>query len=281
MRILVTGAGGLLGSAVVADARARRHDVVGIGHDRLDVRDRAEVHEAVSAARPDAVVHCAAYTAVDRAESESGLARAVNRDGTRHVAEATRDVGATLLYVSTDYVFDGKKRAPYLPSDAPAPLSVYGRTKLEGEEAVASVGGRAMVARTSWLYGRRGGFVPAILRRARRGETLRVVDDQRGRPTWAPHAATVMLDLLDSEATGVWHVANEDDCTWLDLAREAIAAEGLDVEVLPVSTQQYGAAAPRPVYSVLDLHETEEHLGRQLPTWREGLRCCCERLATR
>jgi dTDP-4-dehydrorhamnose reductase len=274
MRILVTGARGLLGEAVATRAGTRGHDVVALGHAELDVTDGAAVRDRVTAARPEAVVHCAAYTAVDRAESEPELARAVNRDGTRHVAEAAAEAGAVLVHVSTDYVFDGRKRSPYLPTDEPGPLSVYGRTKLEGEVVVAEVGGEALTVRSSWLYGPESGFVPAILRRARGGGSLRVVDDQRGRPTWARHAAVALLDLLESDARGIWHVACGGDCTWLELAREAIGLEGLDVEVEVegVCSEEYGAPARRPAYSVLDLDATEERLGRRMLHWREGLR---------
>ncbi len=272
MRVLVTGARGLLGAAVAAEARARGHEVVALGHAELDVTDAAAVREAIAATRPDVVVHCAAYTAVDRAESEPERARAVNRDGTRYVAEAAAEVGAVIVYVSTDYVFDGTKRTPYLPTDEANPLSVYGRTKLEGEEAVAEVGGEALTVRTSWLYGPGNGFVPAILRRAREGGALRVVDDQRGRPTWAPHAAVTILDLFESGARGAWHVAGGGDCTWLELAREALALDALPVEAHAISTAAYGAPAPRPAYSVLALDATEERLGRRMPHWREGLR---------
>ena len=270
----MTGAEGLLGTALAADARSRGHEVIALGHAALDVTDARAVREAAEAVRPDAVVHCAAYTAVDRAEAEPERARAVNRDGTRHVAEAAQQVGATLVYVSTDYVFDGQKRSPYLPDDPPRPLSVYGRTKLEGEEAARRAGGESLIVRTSWLYGPRSGFVPAILRRAREGQALRVVDDQRGRPTWAPHAASAILDLLESGARGVWNVAGQGECTWFELAGEALELEGLAVDSRAVSSVEYGAPALRPGYSVLDLEATEERIGRSLPHWRQGLREC-------
>lgn len=271
MRILVTGAAGLLGSAIVSGARARRHDAVGLTRTELDVTDEALVRRTLSHHGPDAVVHCAAYTAVDRAEAEPDRAAALNRDGARNVARATAEIGARLLHVSTDYVFDGRKRSPYLPDDATAPLSVYGRTKLEGEQVVRDSAPGSLVVRTSWLYGGTSGFVPAILRRAERGEPLRVVDDQRGRPTWAPHAAAAMLDLLEREARGVWHVAGGGECTWLELAREALRLRGLNVEIEAISTLDFGSPARRPAYSVLDLNATEAFLGRSMTDWRIAL----------
>jgi dTDP-4-dehydrorhamnose reductase len=274
VRIAVTGAGGLLGAEVVARARDRGHDVVPLGRAELDVRDAARVRGVIAGVRPDAVVHCAAYTAVDRAESEPEVARAVNRDGTRHVAEASRASGAALVYVSTDYVFDGCKRTPYLPADPPGPLSVYGRTKLEGEQAANEAAPGALVVRTSWLYGALSGFVPAILGKAAAGEALRIVDDQRGRPTWAPDLAEALLDLMEAGERGTWHVAGGGACTWLELAREALSVRGLDVPVQPISSADFGAPARRPAYSVLDLDVTEQRLGRPMRPWREALHAC-------
>jgi dTDP-4-dehydrorhamnose reductase len=208
---------------------------------------------------------------VDAAEAEAVLAGAVNRDGARNVAAGAAEVGALPVYVSTDYVFDGAKRDPYLPSDPPAPLSVYGQTKLWGEQATAETAPEHLIVRTSWLYGGENGFLPTVLRRAEAGQALRVVDDQEGRPTYAPDAASAVLDLLDRGARGVWHVAGGGTCTWLELAREALRQAGLDNQVAAISTAEYGAAAPRPPYSVLDLTATEQLLGRQMPDWRESL----------
>ena len=271
MKVIVTGSAGLLGSAIVSDARTRGHEVSAMDRARLDVTDANAVKDAIGDERPDAVVHCAGYTAVDRAETEPEVARAVNCEGTRNVAAASAEAGAVLVYISTDYVFDGDKRLPYLPYDPTAPLSVYGRTKLEGEQVAAEVAPDHLIVRMSWLYGNDNGFVPAILRRAEAGQGLRVVDDQEGRPTWAPHAASGVLDLLERGARGVWHVAGGGTCTWLELAREALRQAGLDVPVAPVTTSEFGAAAPRPSYSVLDLTATEHRLGRQMTEWREGL----------
>lgn len=271
MRILITGAAGLLGSAVAADAQARGHCVVALDRSDLDVTDARAVMQAVHREQPEVVIHCAAYTAVDRAEAEPELALAVNREGARQVAEASSEVGAVPVYVSTDYVFDGVKGAPYRPDDATAPLSVYGRTKLEGERATATAAPEHLVVRTSWLYGGDNGFVPAILRRAESGEDLRVVDDQEGRPTWAPQAAAAILDLVEQGARGIWHVAGGGSCTWLELARESVRQAGVDCSIAPVSTAEFGAGAPRPPYSVLDLTATEQLLDRPMTDWRESL----------
>lgn len=271
MRILVTGAAGLLGGAVVAEAGSREHVVVALARTNLDVTDVDAVRAAVTRAAPEVVVNCAAYTAVDRAESEPERAMAVNRDGARNVAAAAAAVGAVAMYVSTDYVFDGAKRTPYLPDDPTGPLSTYGRTKLDGERATTAAAPQHMVVRTSWLYGDGQGFVPAILRRGRAGGTLSVVDDQEGRPTWAPRAAEAIMDLLERGARGVWHVAGGGTCTWLELATEALRLAGVDSLIEPVSTEKFGAAAARPPYSVMDLTATERLLGRTTTHWRDDL----------
>jgi dTDP-4-dehydrorhamnose reductase len=255
----------------VQEARARGHDVVALGRAELDVTDERNVASTIAGHAPDAVVHCAAYTAVDRAESEPDRAFAVNRDGARHVAAAASRAGAVVLQVSTDYVFDGRGDRPYLPDDETGPRSVYAKSKLEGEHAVLDGCEESIVVRTSWLYGGGSGFVPAILRRAGRGEPLRVVDDQRGRPTWAPHAASTLLDLLGRDVRGIWHVAGGGECTWYELAERAVRLAGYDVPIEPVSTAELGAPAPRPAYSVLDLEATERLLGRRMVDWREAL----------
>jgi dTDP-4-dehydrorhamnose reductase len=282
VRILVTGAAGLLGSQFVAQGRGLGYDVTGTDRAEVDVTDEDAVREAVDGAPYDWVVHCAAYTAVDRAESEPEEAFAVNGEGTRTVASAAADAGVRMVYISTDYVFDGRKRTPYRVGDRPNPLSVYGKSKRAGERAVrrryderAGWGLRPLIVRTGWLYGAGGrGFVRTILDRAREGVPLRVVQDQTGRPTAAANVAAHTLALMARKEAGIWHVADGGSATWLDLAREAVALDGVDAEIEGVSTETWGAAAPRPAYSVLDVSRTEEALGRPMQAWPEALRSC-------
>jgi dTDP-4-dehydrorhamnose reductase len=272
VRLLVTGARGLLGTELVACAAARGHDVIATGRAELDVTSADDVRRTVEAERPAAVVHLAAYTAVDGAEADAEAARTTNAGGSRNVAAAAARAGAVVAYVSTDYVFDGAKHAPYLPDDAPRPLSVYGATKLEGERAVLAAAADALVVRTSWLYGAAGrNFVTSILKRAERGEDLRVVDDQTGAPTWARHTAGGIVELLEKDVRGVWHLADRGACTWLELAREALRLRGVDAPVAGVSSAEWGAAAARPAFSVLDVKATEALLGRSMVPWREAL----------
>jgi len=275
VKVLVTGAAGLLGTDVVAAAERRDHSVLGLGRAELDVTDAAAVSACVAAEAPDWVFHCAAYTAVDAAEDEPELAMLVNRDGAENVARAVAAAGARMVYVSTDYVFDGEQRSPYRSTDPTNPLSVYGRTKLAGEQAVLGAGANgdgALIVRTGWLYGAAGrNFVAAILERAMKGDPLSVVADQRGRPTWTRNVAEVALDLVESDASGVWHVADGEHATWLGLAREILRLRGLKAPIRGVFSAEWGAAAPRPAYSVMDVSATEERVGRPMMTWKEAL----------
>jgi dTDP-4-dehydrorhamnose reductase len=218
---------------------------------------------------PDLVLHAAAWTDVDGAEAEPQDAASVNVGGTSHAAE----LGAPLVYFSTDYVFDGRKRTPYVESDGANPLSVYGRTKLHGE---AAVGERAWIVRSSWLFGPTGtNFVRTILRLAKERDELTVVDDQRGCPTYVGHLAAAVPELVELPY-GVWHVAADGECTWCEFAREIVRAAGLSCTVRPISTGDLRRPAPRPAYSVL---RSEKPQAPRLPHWREGLQACLERVA--
>ena len=218
--------------------------------------------------RPDLVLHAAAWTDVDGAEREAPAAEGVNVDGTRNVVA----LGAPVVYFSSDYVFDGAKGAPYVESDEPAPLSAYGRTKLLGEREV----GRGWVVRTSWLFGPTGrNFVRTMLRLGAERDEVRVVDDQRGCPTYVGHLAAAVREVV-ARPEGVWHLAAGGDCTWADFAEAIFAEAGVACRVVRISTSEYGAAAARPAYSVL---RSERPDAPRLPHWRDGLRECLEQLS--
>ena len=251
MRVFVTGAGGQVGrelQVALAD-----HEVTASDHSALDVTDPAAVREAISAARPDVVVHAAAWTAVDACELDPERAERVNTTGTRHVVDAASEVGARVSYVSTDYVFDGNKADPYLETDTTNPQSVYGRTKLGGELAIDH---RGAIVRTSWVCGRHGAnMVKTILRLAGEHDRLTFVDDQRGHPTFAADLAGMIARLIEGELTGVFHVTNQGPVSWYEFARAVLAAAGLDPErVSPIATADLDPPrpAPRPANSVLD-----------------------------
>ena len=273
MRILVTGAAGLLGNAVVRTAGERGHDVRAFARSDLDITDPAEVDRRLRAEKPDVVVHCAAYTAVDRAEEESEQAMNVNRDGTRNVAMAAAQVGATVVYPSTDFVFNGRASTPYGPDDETSPLNAYGVSKLAGEQVLATSGCSWMVVRTSWLYGAGGrDFVDAVLERgARRGGGMTVVDDQVGCPTWSGSLAPGIVGLAEEGAKGTYHLCDAGQASWLDLAQKVVEEAGIDLELTATSTLAWGAPAKRPPYSVLDCSKGERILGREMTPWPESL----------
>ncbi len=273
VKILVTGAGGLLGTEMVG-LGSRRADVavVGLSRSDLDVVDASQVEATVRSHRPDVIVHAAAHTGVDAAESHREEAERVNVKGTQNVARAAREVGALLVYPSTDFVFDGTADRPYRPDDPTGPLNVYGRTKLEGERVAADVCAQHLVVRTSWVYGAGGrNFVDAILARARAGHALRVVSDQCGSPTWARNLAEGIVDLVDGGARGVFHFTDEGGVSWLEVAEEVLRLRRLDVRVEAVSSAEWGAPAQRPRYSVLDTGSAEVVLGRRMMPWRESV----------
>lgn len=282
VRLLVTGAGGQVGHELLALARTRGVDAVGTDVAALDITDAAAVRQAVEDARPDAAVNAAAYTAVDRAEAEPDRAAAVNRDGARHVAEACAAAGIPLVHVSTDYVFDGTKGAPYVPADAVSPLGVYGRTKAEGEAAVREATPEHVILRTAWVFSAHGhNFVRTMLRLARERDTFGVVADQHGGPTSAAAVARACLAVAEQTAAGhgIWgtfHHAGTPAATWFDLATEAVRLGALldpavRGTVRPIATADYPTAAARPPRVELDTSAFERAYGVAAPDWRADL----------
>ena len=271
LRILVTGAGGQVGSEVAA--QLPHHDVVPLDRAACDLADRDSVEQAVAAVAPAAVINCAAWTDVDGCEADPDRAMLVNALGVRHLAAACARLGAHLVHVSTDYVFRGDKDGPYDEWDEPGPRSVYGRSKLGGEREVARHAGSWTIVRTSWVFGRRGrNFVDTIVGRAREGAPLRVVDDQRGCPTYAPDLAGALARLAVERRPGIYHVTNQGACTWHDLATAAVELAGLDPTVVgTTTTAELGRPAPRPVNSVLSGAAWTAAGLPPLRPWREAL----------
>jgi dTDP-4-dehydrorhamnose reductase len=268
-RILITGAGGMLGQDVVDAADQAGLTPIALAHAELDIADWAEAREAIDATEPDVVINCAAWTDVDGAEANEAVARAVNGAGAGNVARAANARGAHTIHISSDYVFDGAKRSPYVESDAPAPLSAYGRSKLAGEEAVArEAPGRHTIVRSSWLFGVRGPCFPAtILQLARDRDELAVVDDQRGSPTYTRHLAAALVALAGQPPSGLIHLAGAGACTWFEFAGAIIESARLATAVTPSTTAEQRRPAPRPPYSVLG----SERGAFPLPDWRAGL----------
>jgi dTDP-4-dehydrorhamnose reductase len=270
MRVLVTGGGGQLAAdlcAAFADA-----EMLAPPRAELDVTDAAAVDAAVAGFRPDLVLHAAAWTNVDGAEADPEGAHAVNAGGSRHVARAARRAGARLVAFSTDYVFDGTAGDGYVESDPTGPRSVYGASKLAGERAVREEHPDAYVVRTAWVFAPRGhNFVRTMLRLGRERDLLRVVDDQRGCPTYTGHLATATRQLLEACPPGTYHLAGGGACSWFELTGAIVADAGLEARVEPMSSAELDRPAPRPACSIL---RSEHACTPRLPHWREGLRAC-------
>jgi len=277
VRVAVIGASGQLGSAVWAALQTEGFECVPLGHDRIEVTDGDSVGRVLRHSRPDVVVNTAAFHKVDACEEDPARAFQVNALGALNVARACRELGARCVYVSTDYVFDGRKPDPYVEDDRPGPVNVYGASKLAGEHLVLQTCPDALVVRVASLFGGRGArgkgtnFVLAVLDRARRGEALQVVDDVRMSPTYTRDAAGAIVRLVREGAAGVFHVVNGGWCTWYEFARTAVRLAGLEVPVKPVPQAAYPSKARRPANSALATPALDR-LGMTLRPWQEALR---------
>lgn len=295
MKILVTGVAGQLGHDVVNELIARGHEAVGSDllpqyagaadgsavtrapYVALDITDGEAVARVLSEVRPDAVIHCAAWTAVDLAEDtdKQEKVRAINADGTRHIAKACAALSCKLMYISTDYIFDGQGEAPWLPDCTDyAPLNVYGRTKLEGEQAVRELTDKHFIVRIAWVFGTNGkNFIKTMLHLGQTHDTLRVVCDQIGTPTYTLDLARLLVDIIETEKYGCYHATNEGGyISWADFAKEIFRQAGMSTQVLPVTTAEYGLSkAARPFNSRLDKRKLVENGFTPLPDWKDAL----------
>jgi dTDP-4-dehydrorhamnose reductase len=270
MRVTIFGASGLLGQALMREWTG--DDVAALSVEDVDVRDAAKVHEAVAKNRPDWIVLAAAYTDVDGCESNQELAFAVNRDGAVNVAEAAKRARSKVLFLSSDYVFDGTKTSPYEIDDARNPQSVYGRSKAEAEVRLLEVLPNCCILRTAWMFGMGGKCFPdTILKLAASRPSLDVVHDQRGCPTYSVDLSRAIIQLCRKGASGIVHVTNAGHCSWFEFASEIVKSAGLATAVRPVSTQQMARPAPRPAYSVLSAGSLQPY-GIAMPPWQDALR---------
>ncbi|MDR2163950.1 MAG: dTDP-4-dehydrorhamnose reductase [Clostridiales Family XIII bacterium] len=278
MNVFVTGGEGQLGSEVVASLRGYgrgiscRTIVTAPGMETFDITDEKVVRATIDRCSPDVIVHCAAYTAVDKAEDEPEMCERVNVTGTRYIARAARDSGAAMLYISTDYVFDGSLGRPYEIDDITAPLSVYGRSKLAGEDAVIEILDRYYIIRSSWMFGARGdNFVKTILNIGKEKGTVDVVKDQIGSPTYTSDLAKFIVDMIQTEKYGIYHATNEEYCSWYEFACEIFRKAGLDVHVAPIESDAYPYKALRPKNSRLSKKSIVDAGFVKLPTWKDAL----------
>jgi dTDP-4-dehydrorhamnose reductase len=276
MRVTLFGASGLLGQDLVRELSANRpstkHDqLTALSSQDADLRDRPRIREVIRDSRPDWILLSAAYTDVDGCEANRDLAFAVNSEGAVNVAEAAREAGSRLAFLSTDYVFDGSKVSPYQTSDARKPINVYGESKARAEERILEILPEACIARTSWLFGHGGKCFPAtILKLASTRPEISVVNDQRGSPTFTRDLASALVQLCRASARGIVHVTNSGNCTWYEFAREIVRESELPTAVKPVTTAEFPRPAQRPAYSVLS-HDSLHAYNVRMPEWQDAL----------
>lgn len=273
MRILVTGKTGQLGHDVLLELERRGHEAVGTGSADMDITDESAVSLVLHKYQPEAVIHCAAYTAVDAAEDDEERCQSVNVDGTVNIARICREIGAKMLYLSTEYVFSGEGERPWEPEDKTAPLNVYGRTKYEGELAVKQYLDCFFIVRISWIYGINGkNFVKTMRRLGEEKGSVSVVNDQVGSPTYTRDLAVLLVDMIESEKFGVYHASNEGTCSWYEFACEIFKQSGMDdVVVTPVDTSTFPAKAARPKNSRMNKDKLRENGFSLLPSWQDAL----------
>lgn len=272
MKILVTGASGQLGHDVCIELDRRGIENLGVDSDDFDITDKNSVVRCFESFSPDAVIHCAAYTAVDKAEDDADLCRAVNVLGSKNIAECCRSSGAKMMYISTDYVFPGDGDNYYETDDPVMPASIYGITKLAGEEAVKAVLNRYFIVRTSWVFGLNGGnFVKTMLRLSNEKNELSVVCDQIGSPTFTEDLSNLLCDMIITDKYGIYHATNEGICSWAEFAETIFKFSGKNVTVKSISTEEYNAKAPRPKNSRLCKKKLEENGFKRLPSWQDAL----------
>ncbi len=272
-KIFVLGSAGMLGNDMVRTL-VPAYTVVAKDIDAIDITDTHQVADTLNATKPDVVVNCAAYTDVDASETHRETAFAVNAEGVRNVARCCAKVGARLVHISTDYVFDGTKKEPYTENDTPHPLNVYGESKLAGEEYIRAVFNNYVIVRTSWLFGKNGkNFVKTMLALAEKQTEISVVNDQRGAPTFTGHLAAGIERIITSEETGIFNITNSGTCSWFEFAQSIFENAGLNhIRVVSITSEELKRPAPRPKNSVLDGSKFFDRTGYRMPLWQIGLK---------
>ena len=273
MKVFVTGVKGQLGYDVVKELESRGLEAVGVDIEEMDITDACSVDKVIKAAAPDAVIHCAAYTAVDAAEDNEELCRKVNADGPRNIARVCKELDIKMIQISTDYVFNGLGETPWEPDDEADPQSVYGQTKYEGELAVKEILDKYFIVRIAWVFGVNGkNFVKTMLNLAKTRDTLTVVNDQFGSPTYTEDLAKLLVDMVQTDKYGTYHATNEGICSWYEFACAIFKEAGMEMKVLPVSSAEYAAKAKRPENSRMSKEKLTENGFEKLPTWQDALK---------
>ena len=272
MKVLVTGTKGQLGYDVVNELEKRGHTAVAVDIEEMDITDAVSVERVMTEAEVEAVIHCAAYTAVDAAEDNVEICRRVNAEGTENIAKVCKKLDLKMIYISTDYVFDGEGERPWEPDDERHPLNVYGQTKYEGELAVEKYLEKYFIVRIAWVFGVNGkNFIKTMLKLSETHEELNVVDDQVGSPTYTYDLAVLLVDMVESDKYGRYHATNEGLCTWYEFAKEIFRQAGVEVKVNPVTSDMFPAKAKRPKNSRMSKEKLDANGFHRLPTWQDAL----------
>ena len=272
MKVLVTGVKGQLGHDVVNELTKRGHIAVGTDIEEMDITDKKSVESVMKENMPEAVIHCAAYTAVDAAEDNVELCRKINAEGTQNIADVCKELDIKMIYISTDYVFDGEGERPWEPDDERSPLNVYGQTKYEGELAVQNTLDKYFIVRIAWVFGVNGkNFIKTMLNLGKTRDSLTVVNDQFGSPTYTYDLAKLLVDMVETEKYGIYHATNEGICTWYEFACEIFKQAGMNIKVAPVSASEYPAKAKRPSNSRMSKEKLTDNGFEKLPTWQDAL----------
>ena len=273
MKVLVTGVKGQLGYDVVRELQKRGHEAVGVDIDEMDITDAAAVERVITQTKPEAVIHCSAYTAVDRAEDDIEICRRVNVDGTENIAKICKKIDCKMLYLSTDYIFSGDGERPWEPDDEASPLNAYGQSKYDGELALKKYVDKYFIVRISWVFGINGNnFIKTMLRLGRENGAVKVVDDQIGSPTYTYDLARLLVDMIESDRYGAYHATNEGICSWYEFAKEIFRAAGMnDVSVTPVKSGEFPVKAKRPKNSRMSKEKLVANGFSLLPAWQDAV----------
>lgn len=276
MKILIAGARGMLGTDLVKRLKVEEYEVIVTDIEELDITIIDDVNKFIKREKPDLVINCVAYTQVDKAEAEKHKAFLINAEGVKNLAISCNENKVLLCHISTDYVFDGRKQAPYLPEDRPNPINTYGYTKYQGEKFLMETCSKYYIIRTSWLYGLKGNnFVHTILRLAKETDQIKVVNDQIGAPTWTVTLSEAIACVIKKGELGIYHITDDagDGISWYDFASEIIRLSNLKTKIIPIKTEDYPTAARRPLYSLLEISKIKKLMEGRIPCWKDSLNC--------
>lgn len=272
MRVLVTGVKGQLGYDVVKELEKRGHQPIGVDREEMDLMNNEAIRNFIMQVKPEAIIHCAAYTAVDKAEEEVEVCYQINAEAVKVIAECAKELEIKLIYISTDYVFDGTKEGEYVETDTPNPINVYGASKLKGEQYVQSLLTDYYIVRISWVFGVNGNnFIKTMRRLGTERDELNIIHDQVGSPTYTADLAPLLVEMIETDKYGIYHATNEGTCTWYEFANEIFKQSGIDVKTNPITTNQYPTAAKRPMNSRMSKAKLVESDFKLLPTWEKAL----------